>query len=339
MSLREAIAVASQGVEVPAELLEAAFGEIMDGKASDAAIAGLLVALSIKGATVGEIVATARALRARSSADLAVDPRTVDTCGTGGDGSGTFNISTTAAFVVAGAGLPVGKHGNRAASSHTGSIDVLEALGVTIDLPAEVAAEVLREVGIAPFYARRLYPAMRHVAPVRKELGIRTLMNCMGPLLNPLHVRYQLIGVYERKLVDDFAAALLDLGTTRALVVHGSDGLDEITTTGLTHAVLVEGKTVQSLEIDPKSYGLAAPGEGALLGGDADHNASILEGVLGGKRGACRDIVLLNAAATLWVAKGASNMEEGLVMAEKSIDSGAAREKLGQLIRATAAVA
>jgi anthranilate phosphoribosyltransferase len=240
---------------------------------------------------------------------------------------------------VAGAGLPVGKHGNRAASSHTGSIDVLEALGVTIDLPAEVAAEVLREVGIAPFFARRLYPAMRFVAPVRKELGIRTLMNCMGPLLNPLRVRYQLIGVYERKLVDEFAAALLELGIERALVVHGSDGLDEITTTGVTHAVLVEGKSVQSLEIDPKSYGLAAPGEGALLGGDADRNASILEGVLSGKRDACRDIVLLNAAATLWVAKGASNMEEGLVMAEKSIDSGAAREKLGQLIRATAAVA
>jgi anthranilate phosphoribosyltransferase len=337
MSLRAAIDVAVRGEEVPGPLLESAFGEIMGGEAPEAAIAGLLVALRTKGETVAEIVAAARALRAGVAEELRVDSRAIDTCGTGGDGAGTFNVSTTASFIVAGAGVPVGKHGNRAASSQTGSVDVLEALGVNVDLPPKAAVAILDEVGIAPFFARRLYPAMRFVAPVRKALGTRTLMNCMGPLLNPLNVRYQLIGVYERALVERLAAALGQLGIARALVVHGSDGLDEITTAGVTHAALVEGEGFRTLSIDPRDHGMQPPAEGDLRGGDAARNAEILRAVLGGERGPHRDIALLNAAAALWVAGGAADMKEGLALAARSVDSGAAREKLDLLVRATAA--
>jgi anthranilate phosphoribosyltransferase len=289
MSLRAALDAAVRGEEVPGSLLESAFGEVMHGKASEVAIAGLLVALRTKGETVGEIVATARALRASVAAELRVDPRTVDTCGTGGDGACTFNVSTAAAFIVAGAGVPVGKHGNRAASSQTGSVDVLEALGVVVDLSPQAAAAILDEVG--------------------------TLMNCMGPLLNPLNVRYQLVGVYERALVERLAAALTELGIARALVVHGSDGLDEITTAGVTHAALVEGGSFRALSIDPGAYGLPPPADGDLRGGDAVYNAEILR---------------------LWIAKGAADLEEGLALAARSVDSGAAREKLDLLVRASA---
>jgi anthranilate phosphoribosyltransferase len=281
-------------------------------------------------------VATARTLRAKVAVDLQVDPRTIDTCGTGGDGAGTFNVSTTAAFVVAGAGLPVGKHGNRAASSRAGSIDVLEALGVNVDQAPESAARTLSEVGIASFFARRLYPAMRHVATVRKELGIRTLMNCMGPLLNPLRVRFQLTGVYARPLVESLAAALVELGIERALVVHGSDGMDEITTTGVTHAALVERGGIRAVTIDPSEFGIEPPQRDALLGGDATRNAEILRAVLAGERGARRDIVAINAAAALWVAGAAADLGEGMAAAARSIDSGAAREKLDALVRASA---
>ena len=195
MSLRAAIEAACGGEEIRPSLVETAFAEIMDGQASEVQIAALLVALRTKGETVGEITAAARALRARAETAPLLDPRTIDTCGTGGDGSGTFNISTVAAFVVAGAGVPVAKHGNRAASSQAGSFDVFEALGVNADLPIRQAAQVLAEVGIAPFFARRAHPAMRFMAPVRQMLGIRTVMNCMGPLLNPVGAKRQLVGV------------------------------------------------------------------------------------------------------------------------------------------------
>ena len=335
MSLREAIAVAVEGDEVPARLLEAAFGEIVDGKASPVAIAALLVALHTKGETVGEIVAAARALRARAVAAPRVDPRTIDTCGTGGDGAQTFNVSTAAAFVVAGAGVPVAKHGNRAASSRAGSIDVLEALGVGVDLPVEVAARILAEVGIAPFFARRAHPAMRFAAPVRKELGIRTLMNCLGPLLNPVGVRYQLVGVYAPELVEPIAAALRELGAERALVVHGGDGLDEITTSGPTDAVLASRTGVTALKIDPASLGLEPPAAGALRGGDAAENAAIVAAVLEGEPGPRSDIVLVNAAAALWVAGVADDLEGGLALARESVASGAARQRLERLVEAS----
>jgi len=342
VSLRRALEAAVRREEVPAAELEAAFGEIMDGKASPAQIAALLVALRTKGETVGEIVAAARALRARAlTAPPHPEPRTVDTCGTGGDGAETFNVSTIAAFVVAGAGVPVAKHGNRSASGRPGgsSIDVLESLGVHADLPVEAAARVLAEVGIGVFFARRAHPAMRIVAPVREELGIRTLMNCLGPLLNPCGVRRQLVGVYAAELVEPLARALHGLGAERALVVHGEDGLDEITTTAPTRAAWLEEGRVRALRIDAAELGLPRVRPEALRGGDARENAAIARAVLGGERGPRRDLVLVNAAAALWVAGAASDLREGLALAAQSLDSGAARERLAALVRATTAAA
>jgi anthranilate phosphoribosyltransferase len=337
MSLAAATQIAIQGDEVPAPLLEAAFGEIMDGKASPVGIAALLVALRTKGETVGELVAAARALRSRGQQVRVSDPRTVDTCGTGGDGADTFNISTAAAFVVAGAGVPVAKHGNRGATSRSGSFDVLEALGVAIELPVEVSLRVLDRVGIAPFYARVAHPAMLHVAAVRRELGVRTLMNCMGPLLSPVGARRQLIGVYEPSLCALLGRVLFALGTDAALLVHGSDGLDEITITGTTHAVRVGGADAEgrAFEIDPVRLGLPLGRSEDLRGGDAGENAAILRAILAGEQGPRRDVVCLNAAAALWVTDAAASLEEGLAQARASLDSGAARAKLDALVIAT----
>jgi anthranilate phosphoribosyltransferase len=335
MSLRAAVDAAVAGEEVPAPILEAAFGEIMEGKASETLVAALLVALHVKGETVGEIVAAAKALRARAVTAPSVDPRTVDTCGTGGDGAETFNISTAAAFAVAGAGVPVAKHGNRAASSRTGSVDVLEALGVCVDLPVEVSARILREVGIALFFARRAHPAMGAVAPVRRELGFRTVMNCLGPLTNPMGVRFQLVGVYAAELVLPIARALGELGAVRALAVHGCDGLDEITTAGCTEAALLANGGVQRLVIDPSEFDISPPAAEALRGGDSAENASIIRAVLAGEPGPCRDVTLINAGAALWVAGAAADLRGGIAVARDSVDSGAARERLLRLVEAT----
>jgi anthranilate phosphoribosyltransferase len=302
-------------------------------------MAGLLIALRCRGETVGEIAAAARALRSRAVSAPSVDPRAIDTCGTGGDAAETFNISTTAAFAVAAAGVPVAKHGNRAASSRAGSVDVLEALGVRVDLPVEAAARVLSKTGIVTFFARRAHPAMAVLAPVRAELGVRTLMNCLGPLLNPARVKRQLVGVYSRDLVEPLAAALGELGSDRALVVHGSDGLDEITTRGPTHAALLEGGKLRSFAIDPARLGFPPPLQGALRGGSAQENAEILRGLLQGEGGARRDIVLINAGAALWVADAAEDLERGIELARRSIDSGAALERLESLIECSNAVA
>ena len=335
MSVRAAIDRAVRGAELPPALVEAAFAEIAAGEATPVGIAALLAALRTKGETVGEIVGAARALRAAAVTAPCLDPRTVDTCGTGGDGAHTFNISTTAAFAVAGAGVPVAKHGNRAASSKSGSIDVLEALGVAVELDVAVSARVLAEVGIAPFFARIAHPAMRHVAPVRQQLGIRTLMNCMGPLLNPLGVRRQMIGVYDRALVPVLASALAQLGSERVLVVHGSDGLDEVTITGPTHAALLDRGAVRELTIDPEALGIPLAAGDSLRGGDAAENAQIALAVLEGEAGPRRDVVLLNAAAVLWMAGAAADPAEGLALARASVDSGAARAKLAALVAAT----
>jgi anthranilate phosphoribosyltransferase len=336
MSLREAIACAVAGEEVPAELLEAAFGEIMDGEASPVLITALLVALRTKGESVNEIVAAAKALRARADRVDVSLPNLVDTCGTGGDGADTFNISTTVAFVVAGAGVPVAKHGNRAASSRSGSIDVLEALGVQIDLSSAQSARVLAQVGIAPFFARRAHPAMRHVAPIRQELGMRTIMNCLGPLLNPTGAKRQLLGVYDGALVEPLAQALGQLGAEQALVVHGADGLDEISLSGPTQAAFWDGSAVQLSTLEPVALGFDTAPVSSLVGGDAQENAEILRSILSGQdQGPRRDIVLLNAGAALWVAGVASNHEAGISLARESIDSGAAAEKLTALAEVT----
>jgi len=334
-AIRKAIeALVTDGV-VDAETLNAAFGEIMDGEASPATAAGLLIAMRMKGETVDEIVAVARALRARATTVKVQDPKTIDTCGTGGSGLDTFNISTTAAFVVAGAGVSVAKHGNRAATSRSGSFDVFEALGIRIDLSVEACAAILDEVGIAPFFARTAHPAFRHVAPVRAELGVRTLLNCMGPLLSPVDARYQVVGVYSRDLVEPLAHALRELGAIRALVVHGSDGMDELTTTGTSHASLVTADGIETLTIDPQTLGLARASLGDLTGGTPVENADTTRSILDGATGPKRDIVLLNAAAAIWVAGEASSLEEGLVLAAKSLDSGQARARLDALAKAT----
>ncbi len=339
MSVEAAIRAATRGDEVPAATLEAAFEEIARGEASAVGIAALLVALRTKGETVAEIAAAARALRRFAETAPLLDPRTVDTCGTGGDGSGTFNISTTAAFVVAGAGVPVAKHGNRAASSRTGSFDVLEALGVHADLPVAAAARLLHEVGIGPFFAHRAHPAMRHVAAVRAELPIRTVMNCLGPLLNPVGARRQLVGVYARALVEPLADVLRALGSERALVVHGADGLDEITMTGPTHAALLEQGKVRAFTIEPSVLGFPLASVEALAGGDAAENARITRAVLEGEPGPRQDIVVLNAGAALWVADAAPDLAAGVALARRSIASGAAKAKLAALIEASRAVA
>lgn len=339
MSLRLAIETACSGNEVPADQLEAAFGEIMDGKASPVLCAALLVALRTRGETVREIVAAARALRLRASTAHCPDPRTVDTCGTGGVGAGTFNISTTAAFVVAGAGVPVAKHGNRSATRPSGSFDVLEALGVRIDLPVETCARILGEVGIGVFFARTAHPAMRHVAEVRKELGIRTVMNCLGPLLNPVGAPNQILGVYAEELVRPLAEALGQLGAARALVVHGSDGLDEITTTGPSQAAFLEAGSVRSFEIQPADLGISRARPEDLRGGDAVANAAILRQILAGEPGPRRDIVVLNAAGAIWASGAVSDLAEGLDSARASIDTGRAVQSLDALVRATNAEA
>jgi anthranilate phosphoribosyltransferase len=335
VSLAEAIAVAARGDEVPAATLEAAFDEIARGAATPVRIAALLVALRTKGETVGEIAAAVRALRRHAETAPLADPRTVDTCGTGGDGRDTFNISTVAAFVVAGAGVPVAKHGNRAASSRAGSFDVLEALGVHADLAVAAAAQLLAEVGIGPFFARRAHPAMRHVAPVRAELPIRTVMNCLGPLLNPVGAKRQLLGVYAEGLVEPIARVLAALGSERALVVHGSDGLDELTTTGPSLAAWLERGSVRVFTVEPEAVGLPRARPADLAGGDAAQNARIARAVLEGEPGPRQDVVVLNAGAALWVADAAPDLAAGVALARKSLASGAAKAKLAALVEAS----
>jgi anthranilate phosphoribosyltransferase len=334
--VQSAIADLVDGRNLTPERLGAAFGEIMDGEATPATVGGLLVGLRMKGETVDEIVAVAKALRARATTAVVSDPRTVDTCGTGGSGVDTFNISTTAAFVVAGAGASVAKHGNRAASSRAGSFDVFEALGVRIDLSVPACAKILDEIGIAPFFARTAHPAFKHVAAVRAELGVRTLLNCLGPLLSPIGARYQVVGVYSKALVEPLAGALLALGAERALVVHGEDGMDELTTTDVSHAALVSGGSVEAMTIDPLAFGLKKASLEDLQGGSPEENAATTRAILSGVTGAPRDIVLLNAAAALWVVEAVASLEEGLVRAARSIDDGAAAAKLEALRKATA---
>ena len=263
----------------------------------------------------------------------------MDTCGTGGSGLDTFNISTTAAFVVAGAGVPVAKHGNRAASSRSGSFDLLEALGIEIELPIETCARILDEIGIAAFYARAAHPAFRHVANVRAALGIRTLLNLLGPLLSPVDARHQVVGVFAAPLVDRIAAVLAGLGATRALVVHGEDGLDELTTTAANRAAFVHDGRTERIEIDARALGLARAELADLAGGSPAENAAITRSILAGEQGPRRDIVLLNAAAALFVAEAVGSLAEGIERAARSIDEGAASGRLEALRVASQAAA
>ena len=306
--------------------------EIMSGQAPPALVAGFLVALRMKAETAEEITGCAKAIIARALPVRHTHERLVDTCGTGGDGAGTFNISTTAAFIVAGSGVPVAKHGNRALSSRAGSADVLEALGLVVDLAGPDTAEALEKVGIAFLFAPAFHSAMRHAAPVRKELAIRTVFNVLGPLCNPAGATAQIVGVFDARLTPVLAQVLRNLGARRALVVHGSDGLDELTLTGPSLVAEWDGESVRQYTLDPCSLGLPLRSPEELKGGDPAHNARILRSVLEGEAGAARDIALLNAAGALIAAGEVECFEDGLVLARQSIDSGKALAKLEALI-------
>jgi len=320
--------------------------EVLSGKCSDAQIAALLVALHMKGETVEEIVgfaeairaaATALPLRQNSTVDVSGTERDalVDTCGTGGDTSGTFNISTATGFVAAGAGVRVAKHGNRSISSKCGSADVMEALGVRVDLPPERIAACLEEVGIAFLYAPAMHSAMKYVQPARRDLRLRTVFNLLGPLTNPAHASAQVVGVYSAELVEKLAEALSMLGLRRAMVVHGSDGLDEVTITGSTRVAEVRDGAVHTFEVTPEEFGMTRASLADIAGGDAAANAEIIRDLLAGKKSACRDVVILNAAATLVVAGRARHLADAVPLATQAIDSGAAARKLEALVRFT----
>jgi anthranilate phosphoribosyltransferase len=332
--------------------------EVLAGKCSDAQIAALLIALRMKGETVEEIVGFAEAIRAaaaplpiRGTDALAVtgtgrdalaeepldDASLVDTSGTGGDASGTFNISTATALVTAGAGVRVAKHGNRSISSKCGSADVVEALGVNIQLSPERAARCLREVGICFLYAPHLHPAMKQVQSVRRELRMRTMFNLLGPLTNPARASGQVVGVYSLDLVEKLAEALSMLGVRRALVVHGLDGLDEITITGHTRVAEARDGTLRSYEVEPEEFGITRATLADLAGGDATENAAIIRAILNGQKSPRRDVVILNAAAALVAAGRADHIGEAIPLAAQSIDSGAAAAKLEALAKFTSA--
>jgi anthranilate phosphoribosyltransferase len=331
--------------------------EVLAGKCSDAQIAALLTALKMKGETVEEIVGFAEAIRAAAAplpidhrndesasdalavsgtgrdalAGVSADSSLVDTSGTGGDASGTFNISTATALVTAGAGVRVAKHGNRSISSKCGSADVVEALGINIQLSPERAAQCLREVGICFLYAPNLHPAMKQVQGVRRELRMRTMFNLLGPLTNPARASGQVVGVYTLELVEKLAEALSMLGLHRALVVHGLDGLDEITITGPTRIAEAREGAVRSYEVEPEEFGMKRASLAEISGGDAATNAEIIRAVLGGEKSPRRDVVLLNSAAALVAAGRAEHIAGAIPIAEKSIDSGTAAAKLEAL--------
>ena len=326
----------SRGHDLDAPEAEEAMRTIMAGQATPAQIGAFLMGLRAKGETVEELVGCARAMRAFAVQVQSRHALLVDTCGTGGDGSGTFNISTAAAFVVAGAGQPVAKHGNRAASSRSGSADVLEALGVRIDLAPEVVGRCRDEVGLAFLFAQRHHGAMRHVAGPRRELGFRTIFNLLGPLCNPAGAQAQVVGVPDPKLVEPVAEALRRLGTRRALVVHGSDGLDEFTLGGPSLvADTADGEAAGAREVRPESLGLEPADREALAGGSPQDNADIVLAILRGAGGPRRDVVCLNAAAALVAGGRARDLAEGLELARRSIDGGAALERLEALRRFT----
>ena len=327
-----AIGVAISGGSLTEEQAVEVMGLVMDGEATPAQIASLVTAMRMKGETVDEITGFARAMRARVTP---VRPRAtglLDTCGTGGDGLSTFNISTTTAFVVAGAGVPIAKHGNRAVSSKSGSADVLEALGVRIDIAPDEMARCIDEVGVGFLFAQSLHASMRHAGAPRREIAIRTVFNILGPLTNPAGAKRQLLGVYDPKLVPVLAEVAGRLGAERVMVVHGHPGMDEVSASGpTTVAEYVDGK-VRTYELDPESVGIARISPRAILGGDAGFNAGIVREVLGGVHGAARDTTLMNAAAALMVAGRADDLAHGVALARESIDGGHALGRLEALV-------
>jgi anthranilate phosphoribosyltransferase len=304
---------------------------MMSGEATPSQMGGLLMGLRLRGETVDEITGAVTTMRAKMQ-KVAAPPDAIDVVGTGGDGSGSVNVSTCAAFIVAGSGVPVAKHGNRALSSKSGAADVLAALGIKIDLTPDQVARCVNDTGIGFMFAPAHHPAMKNVGPTRLELATRTIFNLLGPLSNPAGVKRQMVGVFSRQWVQPLAQVLKNLGAESIWVVHGSDGLDEITLTGPTFVTALEGGTIRSFEVTPEDGGLPRANGDALKGGDAAANAVSLRGVLEGKPGAFRDVALLNAAAALVVAGRAKDLKEGVAIGTKSLDSGAAADRLLRLI-------
>lgn len=315
------------------EEAQAAFNYIMEGQASEAQIGGLLVGLAAKGTTVDELVGAATVMREKA-VPIACDAGLVlDTCGTGGDVKGTFNISTAAAIIIASCGVPVVKHGNRSASSKSGSADVLEKLGVRLDLPAEKLRTCLNEAGICFAFARAHHPAMKHVAAARTSLGIVTIFNLLGPLTNPARAKYQLLGVFSPELTDRLASVLRELGSVRAWVVHAEDGLDELSTLGPTRVSELRDGHVQTRRFDPREIGLEYARLSDLQVATADESAAALRAIFDGNKGPHRDISLLNAAAGLVIAGKAQNLPDAMKLCGEAVDSGATRRTLETLIR------
>jgi anthranilate phosphoribosyltransferase len=332
--IQQAIQKLIGGQDLTRAEMAATMTEIADGGATPAQAGAFLAALRVKGETVDEIAGAAEVMRARVDHVRVQRDVFVDTCGTGGDGRNTFNISTTAAFVVAGAGVTVAKHGNRAVSSRSGSADVLAALGVNVDAPKDVVERCIEEVGIGFLFAPRLHPAFKAVAGIRRELGVRTVFNLLGPLANPAGARHQVMGVYEPRWVTVIGGVLATLGAAHAFVVHG-EGLDEIAITGMTHVCEVKAGATERFSMLPEDIGLKRHPESEIAGGDADRNARILRDVLSGQSGAPRDAVLANATAALVCAGAAKDLKAGVRIAAESIDRGAAADKLARLIAAT----
>ncbi|MFO1059612.1 MAG: anthranilate phosphoribosyltransferase [Dongiaceae bacterium] len=332
--LKRLLGIAAAATPLTEEQAELAFDAMMSGNATPAQMGGFLMALRVRGETVEEITGAVRAMRGRMLR-IAAPPGAIDTCGTGGDGAGTLNISTAAALVVAACGVPVAKHGNRAMSSRSGAADVLAALGVNLDADMTLLERALGEAGMCFLLAPRHHAAMRHVGPVRVELGTRTIFNLTGPLSNPAGARRQLVGVFSRAWIEPLARVLGRLGTEQAWVVHGSDGLDELTTTGPSHVAVLQAGRVTLRDVLPEEAGLPTARLDDLRGGDAAANAAALTALLGGERGPYRDIVLLNSAAALLVAGKVAGLRDGAALAAAAIDSGRARRVLDRVVAIT----
>jgi anthranilate phosphoribosyltransferase len=331
------IAKVATGASLTREEAAGAFDRMMSGEATPSQMGGLLMALRVRGETVDEITGAVTTMRAKMLS-VKAPADAVDVVGTGGDASGSFNISTCAAFIVAGAGVPVAKHGNRALSSKSGAADVLQSLGVRIELDSKQVSMCIRDAGIGFMFAPTHHPAMKNVGPTRVELGTRTIFNLLGPLSNPASVKRQMIGTFSKHWVEPMAQVLKNLGSESIWVVHGSDGLDEITTAGPTSVAALEGGKIRTFEVTPEDAGLPRSKPDALLGGDAEHNAKALLDVLKGKPGPFRDVSILNAAAALIVAGKAKDLKQGALLAGKSIETGEAEGRLDRLIAVSNAV-
>ncbi len=331
MKIQDAVTRVLDGIDLTEAEMVSVMNQIMEGQAEDSALAEFLTALKEKGESVSEIVGAARVMRQKAEKLKVTSDNIVDTCGTGGDGGTTFNISTASAFVVAGAGITVAKHGNRAVSSRSGSADVLKCLGVNIEADKAVVEKCIEQVGMGFLFAPLMHGAMKHAAPVRKQLGFRTIFNLLGPLTNPANAHAQIIGVFDRKWVSPIAHVLKDLGCRHAFVVHGEDGLDEIALMDVTHVAELLDRKVKEYSISPEEFGLQRCSPEQVKGGSPQENAEIITAVLDGEAGPKMDIVLLNASAAICAGGKTGSIKDGLKVARESIISGAAKEKLLRL--------